>query len=236
MNTFLKVLLSLVLILTSTVVTVATQNPLAGLAVIIAVPTGFQWVTGLSLYDGGTAAYCVLVGIKRTACQTANPGGGRRLFLIAADQIEGEWPKRSLITEGELTAAPTMKTGGTAPTFVEVEVSDNSLKLDQGLKGAVGYQSYEQSLEVKVAGYGKGQVAAIEKLLNTEIVAAALLNDGQLAIVGTSINGLQFEITHTTGAKGGDRREWTMKAKQDGYMHGYLPLASTVTLPGVSMN
>ncbi|MCK8493787.1 hypothetical protein M0L20_18115 [Spirosoma sp. RP8] len=66
------------------------------------------------------------------------------------------------------------------------------------------------------------------------MVAIELSNDGQRIVVGTSINGQQFEITHTSGAKGGDRREWTLKSKQDGYMHGYLPLKDTIVIPGIS--
>jgi hypothetical protein len=52
-------------------------------------------------------------------------------------------------------------------------------------------------------------------------------------VLGTSLSGLTFEVMHTTGSKGGDRREWTLKAKQDGYMFGGTPIADTVALPGV---
>ncbi|OIN55495.1 hypothetical protein BLX24_30060 [Arsenicibacter rosenii] len=116
---------------------------------------------------------------------------------------------------------------------MEASISDNSLKLDEALKGATGYQSWEQMLELKIAGHTKEQCAAIDKLLNSEVVAVARSNDGKRIVLGSSYLGLQFEITHTTGAKGSDRREWTLKAKQDGYMFGYCLLADSVTLPGV---
>ncbi|WP_460944503.1 hypothetical protein [Spirosoma daeguense] len=225
--------MSLTLFLVGALVAVSTGNVLAGVVAMPVTSYVFQKTTGISLFDSHGLALTALATIERTAQQTTNPGGGRRLFLLATDNITGEWPKLADVTEGELTTAPTLVTGGTAPTFIELQVSDNSLKLDGALKGAVGYQSWEQSLDVKVAGFSKKQVNAISKLINTECVAVSILSDGQRVVVGSSFVGLQFEITHTTGAKGGDRREWTLKAKQDGFMHSYLPIASTVVLPGV---
>lgn len=230
---FFKVFMGIALLLLSALVADATGNVLAGILTIPIVSYGFQAVTGLSFFSGPVAFYGALAAIKRPGQGIANPGGGRRLWLIGIDAFNGEWPKREDIVDGEVTAAPTFLVTVPVAAFVEVDVSDNSLKLDEGMKGAVGYQSWEQGIEVKIAGYNKAQVAGIEKLLNQEVVAVVLSNDGERIVVGTSFNGQQFEIMHTTGAKGGDRREWTLKSKQDGYMHGYLPLATTVVLPGV---
>jgi len=224
----------LTLLLIGALVAVSTENVLLGVASIPAVTAGFQYATGYQLFDMKVAVFTTLASIPRTKQQTLNPGGGRRLFLMATDNFGAEWPKKADIVDGEITAAPTLVTGPPSPTFVEVQVSDNSLKLDGALKGPTGYQSWEQALEVKIAGYTKEQCAAIEKLINTEIVAVSVLNDGTRTVSGTSFSGLQFEIMHTTGAKGSDRREWTLKAKQDGYMHNYMPLADTVTIPGVA--
>ncbi|MVM37276.1 hypothetical protein GO730_05875 [Spirosoma sp. HMF3257] len=157
------------------------------------------------------------------------------MFLSPTDNFTGEWPKRADITAGEITVVPTMVTGPPAGTFIEVAISDNSLKLDEALKGATGYQSWEQGLELKVAGYTKEQCAAIEKLLNVDVVAVVILTDGLRVVMGTSLMGLQFEIVHTTGAKGGDRREWTLKAKNDGYQFGYIPLGAALAIPGVTL-
>lgn len=225
---------SVCLLLLASAVAFATNNVLAGVVAMPLATAGFQAVTGLSLFEPTTAAYATLAAIPRTPQQTINPGGARRLFLIATDQFAAEYPKRSLITDGQITAAPTFITGTPAPAFVEVQVSDNSLKLDGSLKGSTGYQSWEQSLEVKIAGYTKEQCAAIDKLINTEVVAAVVMNDGQRVIAGSSFMGLQFEVMHTTGAKGSDRREWTLKAKQDGYMFNYMPVADSIAIPGVS--
>ncbi|MCX6216556.1 hypothetical protein [Spirosoma sp.] len=222
------------LLLIGSLVAVSTGNVLAGLVSIPAVSLGVTYATGVQLFDLNQVAFTTLASIPRTKQQTINPGGGRKLFLMATDNFAEEWPKKADIVDGEITAAPSFVTGGTAPVFVEVQVSDNSLKQDGALKGASGYQSWEQSLEVKIAGFTKEQCDAIEKLINTEVVAVCILNDGVRTVSGTSLLGLQFEITHTTGAKGSDRREWTLKAKQDGFMHNYMPIADTVTIPGVA--
>ena len=225
--------MGLALVLTGAFVATATGNVLAGVATISVVAYGVQ-VAGLDLFSAEGLAFGALAPIKRPGQGQPNPGGGRRLWLIGVDSITGEWPKRADIIGGELAVAPTLATGTPAPTFVEVDVSDNSLKIDEALKGAAGYQSWEQSIEVKIAGFNKDQVAGIEKLLNQEVVAVVLSNDGTRIVVGSNLNGLQFEIMNTSGAKGSDRREWTLKAKQDGYMFGYQPLASTVVIPGIS--
>ncbi|GAB4050445.1 hypothetical protein [Spirosoma litoris] len=231
-----KILMSLALVFIGALVATETGNVVAG---VVSMPLASYVVTattGVSLFDSHGMAVATLAAIPRTAQQVANPGGGRRLFLIPTDQFTAEWPKRADIVDGESAVAPTLATGAPAPTFIEVQVSDNSLKIDQSLKGPTGYQSWEQSLDVKIAGFGKAQVAAIDKLLNTECVAVVVLTDGKRVVVGSSFLGIQFEIAHTSGAKGSDRREWTLKAKQDGYMFGYVPLADTVTLAGVSAN
>ena len=222
------------LLLIGSFVAVAADNVLLGVATIPAVSFGFQYATGLQLFDVQTTAFVTLAAIPRTPQQTLNPGGARKLFLMPTDNFAAEWPKRVDIVGGEVTGVPTLVAGPPAPTFIEVQVSDNSLKMDGALKGATGYQSWEQSLEVKIAGYTKEQVAAIEKIINTEVVAIAILNDGTRVVAGNSLLGLQFEVMHTTGAKGSDRREWTLKAKQDGFMSNYLPLATAVVIPGLS--
>ncbi|GAB4047112.1 hypothetical protein [Spirosoma litoris] len=230
-----KFLMATAILFIGALIMAASGNALAGLIAMPVTSYAFQSVTGISLFDSHGLAMATLAAIPRTPQQTVNPGGGRRLFLIATDQITGEWPKRADILGGEVTTAPTLVTGTPAATFIEVSISDNSLKLDEALKGATGYQSWEQGLELKVAGYTKEQVAAIEKLLNTDVVAVVILTDGVRVVLGTSLMGLQFEITHTTGAKGGDRREWTLKAKNDGYQFGYVPLGAALAIPGVTL-
>ena len=230
-----KVLASLAVVFLAALVATETGSLLAGVATMPVAVYGFEKATGTPLFDNHGLALATLAAINRTPQQTVNPGGGRRLFLCPTDQFTAEWPKRADITAGELTAVPAMVTGPPVGTFIEVQVSDNSLKIDEALKGPTGYQSWEQMLEVKVAGYNKEQCAAIEKLINTEVVAVVILTDGLRVVLGTSLMGLQFEVTHTSGAKGGDRREWTLKAKNDGYMFGYVPIGAALAIPGVTL-
>lgn len=234
-----KILGAFALVLMAALVAVSTGSVLAGVVSIPVATYGFQAVTGYSLVDGNGLALGALTAIKRPGQGMANPGGGRRLFVAPIDGFSTDWPKEADIVGGEITTAPTLTAAVVGPpaipagAFVEFDVSDNSLKIDQSMKGAVGYQSWEQMIEVKIAGYNKTQVASIEKMLNQEVVGIVLQSDGTRVVVGTVQIGQQFEITHTSGAKGSDRREWTLKSKQDGYMHGYLPLASTVVIPGL---
>ncbi|MEZ0484283.1 hypothetical protein [Fibrella aquatica] len=236
---YFKVLMGLALVLLAGLVASATDNVLLGVATIPATTYLVQVTTGFSLFSAEGLAFGALTSIKRPGQGIPNPGGARRLFLVPIDELTAEWPKRADITAGELTVTPPLRASSVGPpavtagAFVEVDVSDASLKIDQALKGASGYQSWEQMLEVKIAGFTALQCAAIDKLLNQEVVAVVLSNDGTRIVVGTSLNGLQFEITHTSGAKGSDRREWTLKAKQDGYMFGYQPIASTVVIAGI---
>ena len=231
----LKILMSLVLVFIGALVVTETGNVLAGVVTMPLASYVVTATTGVSLFDSHGMAVATLAALNRTPQQTVNPGGGRRLFLIPTDQFTAEWPKRADILAGECTVVPALVVGPPVGTFVEVQVSDNSLKVDEALKGPTGYQSWEQSMEVKVAGYTKDQVAAVEKLINTEVVAVVILTDGLRVVLGTSLMGLQFEVTHTSGAKGSDRREWTMKAKNDGYMFGYVPLGAALAIPGVTL-
>lgn len=202
-----------------------SNNLILGFLTSFATSTALQFVTGIHL-QSISATTMILAGIKTTAAGTPNPGGGRKLWIIAKDQFFGDWG--NIDVAGEITAAPTL-----APNagFVELEVADNSLKLDQSLKGAVGYQAFETSFEVKIAGDYKEQTVAVSKLINTEVVAIIQLNDLQRKTVGSTIFPLTFEISHTTGAKGNDQRGWTFKAKQDGLPKPSYFLATAVVLP-----
>lgn len=184
-----------------------------------------QALTSIS-FESALPTLLVLVPIKKTASGTPNPGGGRKVWIAPVDIFTAEWGNTGVA--GKISTAPTMVVDS---GFVELEVSDNSLKLDQALKGPVGYQAFETSFELKIAGDYADQTVAIEKLINTEVVAVFQMNDLQRKTVGSTIFPLTFEITHTTGAKGSDQRGWTLKAKQDGLPRPSFFLETTVTLP-----
>lgn len=169
---------------------------------------------------------CTLAHVRRAACGTPNPGGGHKLWLAPVDQFAGEWGQAHI--EGVIQAGPSFD-----PSFegwIECEVSDNSLKLDQSLKGASGYQAWENSFEVKVAGDTAAQTVAVTRLVNTEVVGVIELNDLQRKNIGSTLFPLSFEITHTTGAKGSDQRGWTLKAKNDGLSYPSFFLKPDIVL------
>ncbi len=203
-----------------------TENLIAASAATYVASYGLQVFTGVGLTSFSSFS-CVLAALKTTACGEANPGGGFKVWVIAKDQFVGNWGHIGLGVATIMTA-PTLADGA---GFVELEVADNSLKLDQSMKGAVGYQSFETSFEVKVAGDFDHQTLAVRKLLNTEVVAVIQLNDLQRKSVGSTIFPLTFEISHTTGAKGSDQRGWTLKAKQDGLPLPCFFIDKDVVLP-----
>ncbi len=170
---------------------------------------------------------CVLAHLKKTKCGDANPGGGRNVWIAPLDAFEGDWGMEENAA-GLVDTTPTMKAGY---SFVELEVSEKSLKLLQNLKGGAGYQSWDISFELKVAGMSPEQRNAVEKVVNTEVVAIVRMNDLQRVIVGNTIFPLEFEITHDSGAKGSDQRGYTLKAKNDGLSKSCPFLAESVVLP-----
>jgi hypothetical protein len=204
-----------------------TGNFIAGFAAASLTMHAYVYITGFQ-YDSSMFVLSTLVSIPASAPGKGNPGGGRKLYLAPVETITGIYPVESNIVNGELIAGPAFETG---EAFVEVAISDKSLKIDQQQTGTVGYQSYQHMLEVKIAGYGKEQVNAISKLLNRSVVAMVVLNDGQRVLLGTNYLGLDLEIVHTTEAGGAGRREWTIKGQQTGYMHGYLPIADSAIVP-----
>lgn len=170
---------------------------------------------------------CVLSNLRRNTCGVANPGGGRNVWIAPIDAFTADWGHIEDALTGKVTVAPPMAAG---MKWVELEVSEKSLKLDQMLKGAAGYQAWETSFELKVAGMTPEQRLAIEKLVNTEVVAIVRMNDMQRVVVGNTIFPLEFEVTHNSGAKGSDQRGYTLKAKNDGLSKSCPFLADTVTI------
>lgn len=224
MKTILKIGIVLVSLFSGILTLYFTGNIIAFALATYATSAALQAVTNVSL-EGLTALMLVLAPIKKTSSGTPNPGGGRKVWICAVDRFTADWGTDAV--NGKISVAPTLLPDS---GFVELEVSDNSLKLDQALKGAVGYQAFETSFEMKIAGDYEHQTSAVEKLINTEVVAVFQLNDLQRKTVGSTIFPLTFEISHTTGAKGSDQRGWTLKAKQDGLAKPSFFLASTVTL------
>lgn len=225
MKNLISVFIVLITIVIGSVAFATTNNMLFAFLSTTVTGSVLQAVTGVHL-PSISATTMVLANLKTTPSGSVNPGGGRKVWIIAKDQFLNDWGHVDV--DGEITVAPNLLDGA---KFVEMEVADNSLKLDQALKGTTGYQAFETSFELKVAGDYKEQTVAVKKLINTEVVAVIQLNDLQRKSVGSTIFPLTFEISHTTGAKGNDQRGWTLKAKQDGLPSPSYFLASDIVLP-----
>lgn len=199
---------------------------------LLSIPlASYAWQTYTGISFDIQSGLCTLAAIPKAACGTPNPGGLAKLYLISADKVTGAYPKTADVTAGEITVAPTLAEGA---TFIEVGITSKTAKFDANLKGTSLHQIWEHMFECKVAGYTKEQCAAIEKLLNGDVIAIGIYNDGIRSLIGSSYLGLEIEVSHTSGAAGADRREWTIKGKNDGYIMGATPIAASVTLPGLA--
>ena len=79
---------------------------------------------------------CQIAGMRTTRCGEFNPGGYKRVWLIADDAFKKArvaWPSREHtkvngVLSGTIVFAPVFTTEY-APEFVEFEVADNSCKV-----------------------------------------------------------------------------------------------------------
>lgn len=173
----------------------------------------------------GMAGFVSLANIDGSSEGTPNPGGTRNLYIIARKDIEGVWPKEGDIVNGEIINPPVMKAG---KKFAEYEFPDGTFQIADDGGGEAGYQSYKHTVDFAIAGFNKTLVAEMRKHLNTSSVVIGELNDGQLALAGSSDNGVYIKSSFKSGLKGNDKRGFTAKGEQDGFMWGITPLAPAV--------
>ena len=87
----LNFLMALGLVMVAAAVTVATQNPLMGLAAASLTAVAVEQLFGFSLVDlGGSLNLLAITGLKRKA-QTLTIGGAKRLFLALTEDIANEF-------------------------------------------------------------------------------------------------------------------------------------------------
>ncbi|MCU0336313.1 MAG: hypothetical protein MUF12_00490 [Sediminibacterium sp.] len=208
---------------------VESYNPIEGLVSIGAAVTSVAHLTNYSLTHG--TLFCLsLSSLPRSECQKPNPGGNRKFLVIACEDFTAEWPKEADIdtTTGLVTVAPPLAVG---KNFVEIAFTDNTAKADYAKEGDEGHQSYKHMAECKLSGYNGKQYLALKRFLNMRFVLIAKHGDKSMVVYGTSEDGLSMKETHTTGSKGNDKREFTLKMEQDGLDLAPPILASTVTVP-----
>jgi hypothetical protein len=159
-----------------------------------------------------------------------NPGGTRKLYVILARHIEGIWPKKADVVDGQIINLPDVVDGA---GFAEYDFPDGTFSLTDSQDGDPGFQSYKQATSFMLAGFGAKKAAEVKKHLNSGSVVIGEMNDGSFAVAGSSDNAIYHKFSFSSGAKGNDKRGYTGKGEQDGFMWGILPLKPELvaTLP-----
>ncbi|RCR69425.1 hypothetical protein [Larkinella punicea] len=174
--------------------------------------------------EGVMVGLVSLANIDATSYQKPNPGGIRTLYVALRKDIVGIWPKAVDIVGGEIQTGPVMVTG---KKWAEYEFPDGTCSLDDDAAGDPGFQSYKHSLDLMMAGFSKELAAEILKHLNAGCVVILEHNDGQHVVGGSSDNPIFIKPGFKSGKKGADKRGYTLKGEQDGFMWGILPLKET---------
>lgn len=209
-----------------------TQNPIEGLVALGAVTTSVAHLANVQMNAG--TLFCVpLSTVPRSECQKPNPGGNRKFLVAACDDFTEDWPKEADIDDetGLLLTAPPLAVG---KSFAEILFTDNTAKADYAKEGDEGHQSYKHMAECKLSGYNGLQYLAMKKFLNMRFVLISKHGDKSMVVYGTSEDGLSMKETHTTGSKGNDKREFTLKMEQDGLDLAPPILSTTVTIPVIA--
>ncbi|SFD47256.1 hypothetical protein SAMN05216167_105149 [Spirosoma endophyticum] len=171
---------------------------------------------------GGVVSFANL---DASSYEKPNPGGFRRLLIIKSKDIDGVWPKLADITAGEIVEAPEFVTGA---KLAEYSFPDGSFDLTDASDGDPGFQSFKHAGTFMMAGFGKALTAEIMKHLNAGCILIGEMNDNQFAVAGTSDNPLYVKTAFSSGKKGAEKRGYTCKAEQDGFMFGVTPLKAEI--------
>ena len=224
MKNLFKVFAGLMLALVAALVADATGNMIAGVCAIPIGAVGFQFTTGISLFDMTGVAMCTaLVGLKRK-CQKPQMGGSKRLYLVLTEDLSEEFLSYDLAkTAGEFDGAiPLVAT----KKFVEIEAWYDTTKFGSEMKTGSGFT---QDMEFKVLGYDKDIVKLMALLYETPVNAIAQGNDDSLYYLGTKYVPLMFDAKAVIPEKGTSRKEVTFVAKQDGLLVPAFPLSADTT-------
>lgn len=197
---------------------------LAVFAVAVVLPNEILAHVAPSVGSGGLVLGAVLnfATLDATSHQIGNPGGNRTLLAILAKSITGVWPKKADITAGEITASPTLV--GTAK-WAKYDCPDGTVEIMSEKQGDPGFQSFKHAIEFMFSGYSKEIQLELSKYMNAGAVFVLEQNDGSYCVCGSSDNPIFVKQSFKGGKKGSDKRGFTMKGEQDGFIWDLLPLA-----------
>lgn len=168
--------------------------------------------------------------LNATSEQKGNPGGIRTLLACQKSFIDGVWPKEADTLTGEITTLPTMKA---TAKFAAYECPDGTVEVSSEKQGDPGFQSFKHNIEFMLAGFSKTIQTELAKNMNAGSVYILEMNGGEYVVVGSSDNPIFSKQSFKGGKKGGDKRGFTLKGEQDGFMWDILPLKDTLiaTIP-----
>ncbi|GAB3936930.1 hypothetical protein [Larkinella terrae] len=209
---------------------------LAGLAFLVGVVMPLEVVQHLTSDPLNVAApvmglaYVNFANLDGQSFQAPNPGGLRKVLVALSKHIQGIWPTLEEAQTGEVTALPLMV--GTNK-FAEYQFPDGTAEVASDSNGDPGFQSHKHTIELMLAGFSKAIQGELKKHLNAGSVWIVEMNDGQFVVVGSSDNPIFLKKSFKGGKKGNDKRGFTLKGDQDGFMWDLLPIQASLvaTLP-----
>ncbi|MGM9510174.1 hypothetical protein ACS5NO_20735 [Larkinella sp. GY13] len=208
----------------------------AGLAFLIGVVLPSEVFHHLAADPLGVAApvlgmaYVNFANLDGQSFQAPNPGGLRKVLVVLSKSIQGIWPTLAEAGTGEVTALPELV--GT-DKFAEYQFPDGTAEVNSDSNGDPGFQSHKHTIELMLAGFSKTIQGELKKHLNAGSVWVVEMNDGQYVVVGSSDNPIFLKKSFKGGKKGNDKRGFTLKGEQDGFMWDLLPIQASLvaTLP-----
>lgn len=154
---------------------------------------------------------------------SANPGGNRKIAVIAASAIIGNWPTEALTSTGEITAAPTLAAGAKWALY---ELPENTISWDSEETGDQGYQQFKHMLQFNMAKTTKEVNAELRKHVNAKSVFIVEGNDDQWHAVGSKQNPIVTKKTAKSGIRGSEQRGHLVKGESEGHKFDVCPLDS----------
>jgi hypothetical protein len=199
---------------------------LAVFAVAVVLPNEILAHVAPSVGGGGLVLGAVLnfAALDATSHQIGNPGGTRTLLAILAKSIIGVWPKKADIVGGEIVNSPATLNNA---KFAKYDCPDGTVEIMSEKQGDPGFQSYKHAIEFMFSGYSKEIQVELSKYMNAGAVFVLEQNDGSYCVAGSSDNPIFVKQSFKGGKKGSDKRGFTMKGDQDGFIWDLLPLGAT---------
>jgi hypothetical protein len=158
---------------------------------------------------------------------SANPGGNRKVAVVSASAINGNWPTEALTATGEITAGPVLNNG---VEWALYELPENTISWDSEQASDHGYHQFKHMIQYNVAKTTKSVNAELLKHMNAKSVYIIEGNDDQWHVVGSKQNPIVTKKTAKSGIRGSEQRGHVVKGESEGHKFDVCPLdAATAT-------